>query len=70
MECRRFGAGPTRYSSTPVDDDNAERADVPRVEAEEDDAEEEGSWPVLSDLDLSVCITDGAAPHTGRAQRQ
>ena len=59
---RRFGAGPARYPSTPVDDDNAERADIPSVEAGEDNANEAGSWPVLSDLDLSVCITDSAAP--------
>jgi hypothetical protein len=45
-----------------VDDDNAETADVTEAQAEEDNAEEDGSWPVLSELDLSVCITDNAAP--------
>lgn len=44
-----------------MDDDNAERADVPA--AEEDNADEAVSWPVLSDLDLSVCITDSTAPN-------
>jgi hypothetical protein len=46
-----------------VDDDNAETADVPAAEA--DNTEEGGSWPVLSDLDLAVCITDSASPVTG-----
>jgi hypothetical protein len=44
-----------------VDDQNAERAEVPAVNAEED-SDEQGSWPVLSDHDLSVCIRDSAAP--------
>src|ERR1051326_6524849 len=36
--------GPARYSSTFVDDQNAERAKVPAVNAEED-SDEQGSWP-------------------------
>ena len=30
--------------------------------AEGDDNGDEGSWPVLSDLDLAVCITDSTLP--------
>ena len=38
-----------------ADIDSAELADVPAAEA--DDTDDEGSWPVLSELDLAVCIT-------------
>lgn len=41
-----------------ADTDNAELADVPA--AEEADTDDDGSWPVLSDLDLAVCITASA----------
>jgi hypothetical protein len=45
-----------------VVDDNAESAEVPALEAEADAAGEDGSWPVLSDLDLAICIEDGVSP--------
>jgi hypothetical protein len=54
-----------------VDDQNAERAEVPAVNAEED-SDEQGSWPVLSDHDLSVCIRDSpdarSSPFRGRSE--
>lgn len=43
-----------------VDDadlDDAERADVHVPERGEPD--DDGSWPVLSDIDLAVCLVDG-----------
>ena len=39
-----------------ADDLNAERADVDAPP--EGDEDGEGSWPVLSDIDLAVCLVD------------
>ncbi len=39
-----------------ADDENAERADVHAPP--EGDGDDDASWPVLSDLDLAVCLVD------------
>jgi len=36
--------------------------DTPAADAEDDDAEQD--WPLLSQLDLDVCVTDFAIPGT------
>ena len=46
-----------------VDTDNTELADV--TAAEEAETDDEGSWPVLSDLDLAVCITASTLVQAG-----
>lgn len=40
-----------------ADIENAERANVHVPESQEPD--DDGSWPVLSDIDLAVCLVDG-----------
>ena len=40
-----------------ADTDNADPVDVP---AAEEVIDEDASWPVLSDLDLAVCLSDNA----------
>lgn len=44
-----------RGSAMPNDEDPSEPAEAPE-RTSEDDAEAGGGWPLLSDLDLGVCL--------------